>query len=141
MTTTEIVSRDPEVMNGELVFAGTRVPVQSLVDYLKSGDTLGTFLDDFPTVARERAEGFLQRSVEEITWAEKRQVRHNKRKGGMTEKKTKLEPSRKRSKALKGITRRAREHADQLADARPGETPRSFSDSAEIIRADRDSRV
>jgi hypothetical protein len=56
----------------------------------------------------------------------------------MTDKKTRLEPSRRRNKDLKGITRRAREHADRLAEARPG---RSFSDSAEIIRADRDSRV
>lgn len=59
----------------------------------------------------------------------------------MTEKKTRLQPSRKRNKDLKGVTRRAREHAGQLASAKPGEPPRSFSDSAEIIRADRDSRV
>lgn len=55
--------------------------------------------------------------------------------------KTKLKPSKKRGKDLKGVTRRAREHADRLAEARPGEPPRNFSDSAEIIRADRDSRV
>lgn len=59
----------------------------------------------------------------------------------MTEKKTKLEPSRWRNKDLKGVTRRAREHTDRLAEAKPGEPARSFSDSAEIIRADRDSRV
>ena len=59
----------------------------------------------------------------------------------MTEKKTKLEPSRKRNEDLKGITRRAREHADRLAEARPGDPPRNFSDSAKTIRADRDSRV
>ena len=59
----EIVSRDPEVMGGELVFAGTRVPVQALVDYLKAGHTVETFLDDFPSVEREQVEGYLQASV------------------------------------------------------------------------------
>jgi uncharacterized protein (DUF433 family) len=59
-----IVSRDPEVVSGELVFffAGTRVP--DLVDYLKAGHTLEEFLDDFPTVSREQAEGYLQMTLE-----------------------------------------------------------------------------
>ena len=60
---TRIVSRDPEVMGGELVFAGTRVPVQALVDYLKAGNALEVFLDDFPTVERGQAEAYLQASV------------------------------------------------------------------------------
>lgn len=64
MTAQEIISRDPEVMGGDLVFAGTRVPVQHLVDYLKAGDTLDTFLADFPTVAQEQAEGYLQMTLE-----------------------------------------------------------------------------
>lgn len=63
MDTKDIVSRDPEVMGGELVFAGTRVPVQALVDYLKAGHALEIFLDDFPTVGRDQAEGYLQASV------------------------------------------------------------------------------
>jgi uncharacterized protein (DUF433 family) len=58
-----IVSRDPEVMGGELVFAGTRVEVKTLVDYLKAGHTLDGFLDDFPTVSREQAEGYLEMSL------------------------------------------------------------------------------
>ncbi len=59
----KIVSRDPEVMSGELVFAGTRVEVKTLVDYLKAGHTLDGFLDDFPTVSREQAEGYLEMSL------------------------------------------------------------------------------
>lgn len=64
MDTRQIVSRDPEVVSGELVFAGTRVPVKNLIDYLSAGDTLGTFLEDFPTVAREQAEGYLQMTLD-----------------------------------------------------------------------------
>jgi uncharacterized protein (DUF433 family) len=62
--TKKIVSRDPEVMSGELVFAGTRVEVKTLVDYLKADHPLDEFLDDFPTVSREQAEGYLQVTLE-----------------------------------------------------------------------------
>lgn len=64
MEHTEIVSRDPEVMSGELVFAGTRVEVKTLVDYLKAGHSLDDFLEGFPTVSREQAEGYLQMTLE-----------------------------------------------------------------------------
>ncbi len=50
-----VVSRDPEVHSGDPVFAGTRVPIDTLVDYLEGGDTLDEFLDNFPTVSREQA--------------------------------------------------------------------------------------
>jgi uncharacterized protein (DUF433 family) len=50
----EIV-RDPETMGGIPVFRGTRVPVKTLFDYLKAGDNLAEFLDDFPTVSQEQA--------------------------------------------------------------------------------------
>jgi len=50
-----VVSRDPEVHSGDPVFAGTRVPVDTLVDYLEGGVTLDEFLDNFPTVSREQA--------------------------------------------------------------------------------------
>lgn len=56
----EIVHSDPEIMSGEPVFVGTRVPVRSLLDYLEGGDTLEEFLDDFPSVAREQAIAFLE---------------------------------------------------------------------------------
>ena len=56
----QIVSRDPDVMNGALVFAGTRVPVEILVQHLSAGDSLDKFLDDFPTVGRDQAVGYLE---------------------------------------------------------------------------------
>ena len=55
-----IVSHHPDVVTGALVFAGTRVPVQNLIDYLKEGETLDRFLDGFPTVSREQAAAFLE---------------------------------------------------------------------------------
>lgn len=51
-----VMHRNPEIMGGELVFIGTRVPVFALFDYLKGGDTLEQFLDDFPSVNRHQAE-------------------------------------------------------------------------------------
>ena len=53
------VERDPARLGGVPVFRGTRVPVKSLFDHLQAGDPLGTFLDDFPGVTREQAEGVL----------------------------------------------------------------------------------
>ncbi len=52
---TSVISRSPDVMSGAAVFAGTPVPVQSLLDYLAGGHTLDEFLDDFPTVIRDQA--------------------------------------------------------------------------------------
>jgi uncharacterized protein (DUF433 family) len=46
---------DPEIMHGQAVFRGTRVPVQTLFDYLEAGDPLEEFLEGFPTVSRELA--------------------------------------------------------------------------------------
>ncbi|MBX3000812.1 MAG: DUF433 domain-containing protein [Caldilineaceae bacterium] len=60
MKLNEIVSRDPEVVSGTLVFTGTRVPVQNLIDYLKAGDSLESFLEGFPSVKREQTEAFLE---------------------------------------------------------------------------------
>ena len=51
----QAISRDPEVMHGTPVFRGTRVPVQTLFEYLEGGDTLEDFLAGFPTVTRELA--------------------------------------------------------------------------------------
>ncbi len=61
----QVEARDPDVVSGALVFAGTRVPVQTLVDYLKSGETLGRFLDGFPSVGREQAEAYLELTLTE----------------------------------------------------------------------------
>ncbi len=60
----QIVSRNPKVMNGALVFAGTRVPVESLIQHLTAGDSLNKFLDDFPTVSREQAVAYLKMTLE-----------------------------------------------------------------------------
>lgn len=73
--TEKVVSRDPEVVSGELVFAGTRVPVKNLVDYLKAGDTLDVFLDDFPSVTREQAVAYLEMSVEAADTLRERDAR------------------------------------------------------------------
>ncbi len=59
-----IVSRNPNVLNGDLVFAETRVPVKNLVDYLSAGDPLEEFLDDFPGVSRHQAESYLRMSLQ-----------------------------------------------------------------------------
>ena len=60
----KIVSRDPKIHSGDLVFAGTRVPVESLVDYLKGGHSIEEFLQDFPTVERWQLESYLELSSE-----------------------------------------------------------------------------
>ena len=51
----QAITRYPEIMHGTPVFGGTRVPVQTLFDYLEGGDTLEDFLEGFPTVSRELA--------------------------------------------------------------------------------------
>ncbi len=56
----QVIERSPDIMGGTAVFAGTRVPVQTLIDYLEAGDRLDDFLEDFPTVGREQAVAFLE---------------------------------------------------------------------------------
>ena len=56
----EIISSLPEVMGGTPVFAGTRVPVQTLLDYLEAGDTIDEFLQGFPSVTRDQVIAFLE---------------------------------------------------------------------------------
>jgi uncharacterized protein (DUF433 family) len=56
----KLVSSDPEVMGGAPVFAGTRVPIQTLMDYIEGGDTIDDFLDGFPTVKREQVIRFFE---------------------------------------------------------------------------------
>jgi uncharacterized protein (DUF433 family) len=55
-----IVSRDPEVMGGAAVFGGTRVPLQTLLDCLKAGESIDDFLEGFPSVTREQVIAFLE---------------------------------------------------------------------------------
>ena len=59
-TLESIVTVDPDVMSGTPVFAGTRVPVKNLLDYLAAGDPLERFLDHFPSVRREQAVAALE---------------------------------------------------------------------------------
>ena len=54
-----VVTSSKEVMGGTSVFAGTRVPIQTLIDFLKAGDSIDDFLEGFPTVSREQVLGFL----------------------------------------------------------------------------------
>jgi uncharacterized protein (DUF433 family) len=63
---TQVISRDPEVHSGDLVFAGTRVPVANLIDYIKGGHTVGEFLDDFPSIERWQVDAFLDLSPDAI---------------------------------------------------------------------------
>ncbi|MGH7771966.1 MAG: DUF433 domain-containing protein [Candidatus Binatia bacterium] len=61
-----LVTRSDKVMSGAVVFAGTRVPVQTLIDYLEEGDRLDDFLEDFPTVSREHAVAVLELMKESV---------------------------------------------------------------------------
>jgi uncharacterized protein (DUF433 family) len=63
MKKSSVVKIDPEIMSGEPCFAGTRVPVRSLLDYIEGGDTLGEFLEQFPTVSRKQAVTYLEESA------------------------------------------------------------------------------
>ncbi len=54
------ISAEPEVMGGTVVFTGTRVPVQTLLDYLEAGETIDDFLEGFPSVTREQVIAFLE---------------------------------------------------------------------------------
>ncbi len=61
-----LIQRSDDILGGTPVFAGTRVPVQTLFDYLEEGDTLDEFLDDFPAVTKEHAVQFLERMKEAV---------------------------------------------------------------------------
>lgn len=58
-TLPQVVSKSPEVLSGVPVFAGTRVPIKNLMDYLRAGDTIETFLEDFPSVQRDQVDALL----------------------------------------------------------------------------------
>lgn len=61
-----VVSVDRSIMHGTPCFAGTRVPVQTLLDYIEDGDTLDSFLRDFITVKREQAISFLELAKDQL---------------------------------------------------------------------------
>jgi uncharacterized protein (DUF433 family) len=62
----QIVSSSKEIMGGTPVFAGTRVPIQTLIDYLVAGDTIDEFLEGFPTVSREQVVEFLEEAEKQM---------------------------------------------------------------------------
>jgi uncharacterized protein (DUF433 family) len=61
-----VVSVDPAIMHGTPCFTGTRVPVQTLLDYIEEGDTLDNFLRDFSTVKREQSIQFLELAKDQL---------------------------------------------------------------------------
>jgi uncharacterized protein (DUF433 family) len=61
-----VISRNPEVMGGTAVFSGTRVPVQTLLDYLESGESIDDFLAGFPSVNREQVIEFLEQAKDRL---------------------------------------------------------------------------
>ena len=63
----QVVNRDPDILGGTPVFIGTRVPVRILFEYLKAGDSLEVFLEQFPTVRREQAVAALEMAREILT--------------------------------------------------------------------------
>ena len=61
-----LISSDPEIMSGALCFAGTRVPVKNLFDYLEGSSSLEDFLEDFPSIHRDRAVAVLEAARERL---------------------------------------------------------------------------
>jgi uncharacterized protein (DUF433 family) len=66
MKTLPVVSISPDVMGGTPVFVGTRVPVQTLLDYLKAGESIDDFLDGFPTVTKDQVIVLLEELEKQI---------------------------------------------------------------------------
>ena len=64
-----VISASPEAMGGTPVFAGTRVPVETLLDYLKAGESIDDFLDGFPTVTKAQVIAFLEEAGKQLVGA------------------------------------------------------------------------
>ena len=67
--TKSTISCNPDVMGGTPVFAGTRVPIQTLLDYLEAGDSIDEFLVGFPSVNREQVIAFLEQAKDRLVAA------------------------------------------------------------------------
>ena len=61
-----VIVRDAEILGGTPVFRGTRVPIQTLLDYFAAGQSLDEFLDDFPSVTRDQAVSLLEEIKTEL---------------------------------------------------------------------------
>jgi uncharacterized protein (DUF433 family) len=66
MAETPLIQRSENILGGTPVFAGTRVPVKTLLDYLEGGETLDEFLDDFPAVSKDQAINVLEKMKEAL---------------------------------------------------------------------------
>ena len=66
MTAEQVITQDPDIHGGLPVFTGTRVPVKSLIDHLKAGESLDYFLEGFPSVSREQAIACLEIALRAI---------------------------------------------------------------------------
>jgi uncharacterized protein (DUF433 family) len=64
-----VISCNPDVMGGTPVFSGTRVPVQTLLDYLEAGDSIDDFLAGFPSISREQVISFLEQATDRLVAA------------------------------------------------------------------------
>ena len=64
--TQPVVCRDPDIMGGAPVFCGTRVPVQTLLDYLEAGESIDQFLEGFPSVTRAQLVAFLKQAKDRL---------------------------------------------------------------------------
>jgi uncharacterized protein (DUF433 family) len=69
MLDTTFITIHPHILGGTPVFAGTRVPVRFLFEYIETGETLAVFLDEFPSVSRELAQGVLQEAKQAVVHA------------------------------------------------------------------------
>ena len=67
MDLNDIISTDPDVLGGQPVFKGTRVPIETLFDHLEAGISLDQFLNDFPSVAKEQAVAILELANKLVT--------------------------------------------------------------------------
>jgi uncharacterized protein (DUF433 family) len=61
-----VIARSPEVMGGTPVFYGTRVPIQTLLDYLEAAETIDDFLEGFPSVTRAQVVAFLEQAKDRL---------------------------------------------------------------------------
>ena len=70
MERSQVYHSDPDILGGTLVFIGTRVPIETLLVYLRKGKRIEDFRDDFPTVSREQAEALLILAEQELLAAQ-----------------------------------------------------------------------
>ena len=69
MADTNFITMNPNILGGTPVFAGTRVPVRILFEYIETGETIAEFLDEFPSVSREMAQGVLEEAKQAVVHA------------------------------------------------------------------------